>query len=56
MKLMDVYNRQREHFAAEKEWLPTVDVSGVVMRLTPDGWTASCDGLNIRQDSLLWRS
>lgn len=56
MVLMETYNLQKAHFEDTKEWLTGVALEGVVVRMAPDGWEATYGGLNIRHDSLIWRS
>lgn len=55
MKLIDVYYRQKAHHEKEKYWDKAMQVAGVEFTNTSDGWEARCEGLCIRQDSLIWR-
>jgi hypothetical protein len=57
MALMDVYNAQKRHFDEHKSWDPAPQlVAGTTFSLTPDGWHAQHAALNIRHDSLIWRT
>ena len=57
MALMDVYYAQKKHFTEHKSWDPSPPLAdGTTFSLTPDGWHAQHGSLNIRHDSLIWRS
>jgi hypothetical protein len=56
MKLIEVYYRQKAYLEEHKHWDKSPSVpEGVRFSNSNEGWQASCNGLNIRQDSLIWR-